>query len=108
MIEVHEYLTPDGKAPFSGWLKDLRDQKTRARILTRLARVRLGNFGDCKPLGDSVFELRMTFGPGYRLYFGREKEQVILLLCGGDKSTQERDIERAKAYWIDYRGKGDG
>ena len=98
MIEVREYLNPDGKAPFSIWLKNLRDQKTRARILTKLNRVRLGNFGDCKSLGDGVFELRMPFGPGYRMYFGREKNQVILLLLDGDKSTQEKDIERAKAY----------
>ena len=68
MIEISEYLTPDGKAPFSEWLKSLRDRQARARILTRLNRVRLGNFGDCKTLGDGVFELRMTFGPGYRVY----------------------------------------
>jgi len=67
--------------------------------------VRLGNFGDCKSLGDGVFELRMTFGPGYRVYFGREGEQVIVLLCGGDKSTQDKDIGRAKAAWTDYRSK---
>ncbi len=108
MIEVREYLTPDGKALFSEWRKGLRDRQARARILTRLNRVRLGNFGDCKPLGDGVFELRMTFGPGYRVYFGREGEQVVLLLCGGDKSTQSKDIERAKAAWIDYRSRDNG
>ena len=108
MIEIREYLSPDGKAPFSEWLKDLRDRQARARILTRFNRVRLGNFGDCKSLGDGVFELRMTFGPGYRVYFGREGEQVILLLCGGDKSTQDQDIEKAKAAWTDYRSKDNG
>ena len=108
MIEVREYLTPDGKAPFSEWHQGLRDRQARARVLTKLNRVRLGNFGDCKSLGDGVFELRMTFGPGYRVYFGREGEQVILLLCGGDKSTQSKDIERAKAAWVNYRSRDNG
>ncbi|MHB8455614.1 MAG: type II toxin-antitoxin system RelE/ParE family toxin [Acidiferrobacterales bacterium] len=85
MIEVHEYLNSDGKSAFLAWLKALRDRQARARILTRLNRVRLGNFGDCKPIGDGVFELRVMFGPGYRVYFGREGEQVILLRCGGNK-----------------------
>ena len=108
MIEVHEYLTPDGKAPFSEWLNGLRDRKARARIMTRLNRVRLGNFGDCRPLGDSVFELRMMFGPGYRVYFGREDGRVVLLLCGGDKRTQRKDLIKARAAWMDYRRKRDG
>jgi putative addiction module killer protein len=108
MLEVLEYLAPDGKAPFSEWLKGLRDRQARARILTRLNRVRLGNFGDCKPLGNGVFELRMAFGPGYRVYFGRKGEQEVLLLCGGDKSTQNKDIERAKAAWVDYRSRDNG
>lgn len=108
MIEVREYIAPNGTALFSEWLKDLRDQQTRARILTRLNRIRLGNFGNCKLLGDSLFELRMTFGPGYRVYYGREGERMILILCGGDKSTQDKDIERAKAAWTDYRSRDNG
>ncbi|MHB8348579.1 MAG: type II toxin-antitoxin system RelE/ParE family toxin [Acidiferrobacterales bacterium] len=108
MIEVHEYLTTDGKSPFSAWLKALRDRQARARILTRLNRVRLGNFGDCKPIGDGVFELRMMFGPGYRVYFGREGKQVILLLCGGDKGTQDQDIESSRSAWRDYRSRDHG
>ncbi len=105
MIEVREYIAPNGKALFSEWLKGLRDRQARARILTRINRVRLGNFGDCKSLGDGLFEFRMTFGPGYRVYFGRVDEQVILLLCGGDKSSQNKDIETARAAWIDYRSR---
>ena len=70
---------------------------------TRLNRVRLRNFGDCKPLGGGLFELRMMLGPGYRVYFGREREKVVLLLCGGHKNSQEKDIKIAQAAWADYR-----
>jgi len=70
--------------------------------------VRLGNFGDCKPVGDGVFELRMTFGAGYRVYYARRHDYFILLLGGGDKNTQTRDIEKAKATWADYRSRSDG
>jgi putative addiction module killer protein len=108
MPEVREYIARDGKAPFSHWLDALKDAKTRARIRTRLNRIRLGNFGDCKALGDGVFELRLAFGPGYRVYFGRDGEQVVLLLGGGDKSSQARDMEKAKAAWNDYRSKDRG
>ena len=89
-------------------MQGLKDRRARARILVRLNRVRLGNFGDSKSVGDGVFELRMSFGPGYRLYFGREGEAMVLLLCGGDKSTQSKDIARAKDYWADYRSGDDG
>lgn len=107
MPDIREYITLDGKAPFTEWLNELRDRQTRARIRTRLNRVRLGNFGDCKPVGEGVFELRMTFGAGYRVYYASEHEHLILLLGGGDKSTQARDIEKAKAAWADYRSRND-
>ena len=68
----------------------------QGRIVTRIDRVALGNFGDAKPVGDGVHELRMTFGPGYRVYFTRRGERIILLLCGGDKGSQARDVARAK------------
>ena len=108
MLDIREYLTPDGKAPFTEWLNGLRDRQTRARSRARLNRVRLGNFGDCKPVGEGVFELRMTFGAGYRVYYARGHEHLILLLGGGDKSTQARDIEKAKVAWADYRSRNDG
>lgn len=108
MIEIREYLTADGRSPFAEWLGDLRDQKVRARVMVRINRVRLGNFGDCKPVGGGVLELRMTFGPGYRVYLAREGRSVVLLLCGGDKGSQDRDIERARQHWNEYRSRDHG
>lgn len=81
---------------FDKWLAGIRDIPTRARIFHRFDHVRLGNFGDHKNLGDNLFELRFFFGPGYRVYYTIKGERVVLLLCGGDKSTQAKDIARAK------------
>jgi putative addiction module killer protein len=81
---------------FADWLTDLRDIAGRARIVKRLVRLADGQFGDAKPVGDGVHELRLFFGPGYRVYFVEEGGTVILLLAGGDKGSQSRDIERAK------------
>lgn len=100
---LREYRTSAGKIPFRDWLQSLCDVQTRAKIRVRLNRVRLGNFGDAKSVGDSVYELRIAYGPGYRVCFARSGTGVVLLLCGGDKSTQERDITTAKSYWHDYR-----
>jgi putative addiction module killer protein len=83
-------------AEFDGWLKSLRDPKAQARILARIVSAELGNFGDCKPAGEGVSEMRIDFGPGYRVYFSRQGETVYLLLAGGDKSTQTADIKRAQ------------
>jgi putative addiction module killer protein len=102
MIEIREYLTAEGRSPFAEWLEELGDKQVRARVLTRINRVRASNFGDCKPVGEGVWELRMTFGAGYRIYFAREGQTVVLLLCGGDKGSQNKDIDRAKRYWKDY------
>jgi len=99
---LKEYVTPDGKNPFRKWLHALRDVRARAKIRVRLNRVRLGNFGDAKAVGGGVLELRIPYGPGYRVYFARVGSTVVLLLCGGDKSSQKRDIEKAKEYWLDY------
>ena len=82
---------------FTQWLSGLRDAVTRRRIVARLDRVAGGNFGDCKPLGDGLFELRLFFGAGFRIYYALRRQQVVLLLTGGDKSTQGRDIEEARA-----------
>jgi putative addiction module killer protein len=99
---VQIFVRLNGKAPFETWMRSLRDKQTKARILTRIDRVRLGNFGDCESVGEGVYELRIHFGPGYRVYFGLQGAEIILLLCGGDKSTQTRDIEMAKAYWQEF------
>lgn len=81
---------------FSDWLKNLKDVKARARIVLRIRSAEHGNFGDCAPVGEGVSEMRLQFGPGYRLYFWQEDQQVYWLLAGGNKSSQKRDIERAK------------
>ena len=103
--EIRRYITQDGKIPFDEWLNSLRDTKAQVKIDLRLERVRLGNFGDCRSVGEGVFELRINYGPGYRVYFGQIGLTIILLLCGGDKKTQVRDIRTAKQYWIDYKRK---
>lgn len=97
------FESTDGNCPFEEWLDGLKDIKARAAIRARLARVRLGNFGDCKSVGDGVSELRVFFGPGYRVYFARVGKEVVVLLCGGDKSTQTKDISKAKKFWKEYR-----
>ena len=81
---------------FAKWLSGLRDAKAKARILARLESARLGNLGDTRALGGGVREMRVHVGPGYRVYFVQRRETVLLLLCGGDKSSQQRDIERAR------------
>ena len=97
------YVKADGSAPFNDWLEALKDRKARAIIRTRINRIRLGNLGDCKSVGDGVSELRIKFSAGYRIYFAREGDTIIILLSGGDKSSQNRDIKQAKQYWQDYK-----
>jgi putative addiction module killer protein len=89
MIEVRETMV------FTAWLERLRDKRARARIQTRIDRLRRGNIGDVKPVGAGVSELRIDYGPGYRLYFVQRGTTLVILLCGGDKRTQSRDIARA-------------
>ena len=101
-IELLEYLTDNDRNPFREWLEGLRDRQARARIRVRLNRIRLGNFGDCKSVGGGVSELRVPHGPGYRVYLGRKDNTVVILLFGGDKKTQSRDIALAQTYWADY------
>ncbi len=81
----------------------LRDQRAKARIRTRIARVRLGNLGNYEPVGNGVLELKISYGPGYRVYFGQVGVKLVILLCGGDKSSQAEDIRRAIEYWEDYK-----
>lgn len=101
-FEIRHYRTVDGRAPFVDWISDLRDKQARARILARLERLEAGNQGDAKFLRDGVSELRIDWGPGYRVYFGRDGLTVIVLLCGGDKRKQDADIRKAVTAWQDY------
>ena len=102
MKTIALYETEDGKRPFKHWLDSLRDKVTIARINARLGRIELGNFGDAKPVGNGVMELRLVFGSGYRIYYGLDDDKLVVLLMGGDKSTQEKDIKTAHNYWSDY------
>lgn len=102
VIEVRHYRTADGRDPVAEWLEGMRDRRALAAVLLRIGRLERGLFGDCKSVGDGVSELRIDIGPGYRLYFGRAGDQVILLLCGGDKRGQRGDIARAKRYWTEF------
>ena len=103
MIEIVRYQQEDGEEPYTEWFRRLRDAVAKASIGKRLRRVEAGNLGDCKPVGDGVSELRIDTGPGYRIYFGMRRTVMVILLCGGDKSSQHRDIERAKTFWADWK-----
>lgn len=105
MIEIRHYQSAEGEQPFTDWLHDLKDQQARARIRVRLDRLALGNFGDCEPVGGGVIELRIDWGPGYRVYCARLGQMIVLLLCGGDKRTQKKDIKRAKDYFEDFKNR---
>ena len=102
MIEVFRYQTEEGSEPMTDWLLSLRDKQAQAKIRVRLKRLEAGNFGDCDPVGDDVLELREHLGAGYRVYFGRHGQTVVILLCGGSKKSQATDIKTAKEYWHDW------
>lgn len=101
-MEILEYESPDGKSPFGDWFNDLPAQAA-ARITVALERMALGNFADTKGVGKGVLERRLDFGPGYRVYFAKDGDQIVILLAGGTKKRQEDDIEAAQARWEDYK-----
>jgi len=101
--EIVVFRAKDGGVPFEEWLDDLNDKRAVARVLARVARVRQGNLGDCKSVGEGVSELRVDYGPGYRIYFGQKGQTLVVLLCGGDKRAQDRDIRLAKQYWHEFQ-----
>ena len=102
-MELRRYLTASGRDTFGDWLAGLRDVRTRAKIVARIDRLAAGNFGDCKALRSGLFELRIDWGPGYRVYYSMVGKACVLLLCGGDKRKQASDIKRALEYLNDYR-----
>lgn len=105
-MEITIYETSSGKRPFDIWLNS-KERTTRAKILTRLDRLQLGNFGDCKCISNGLYELRIHYGPGLRIYYAKFNNMIILLLCGGDKGSQSRDINKAKEYLKDYQLNGE-
>jgi putative addiction module killer protein len=100
--EVRYYLAASGESPFSEWFAEL-DPVASAKIVRSLARMEQGNFSNVKSVGGGVLEYRIDFGPGYRIYFGRDGETIIILLTGGTKTRQQRDIDTAHAFWQDYK-----
>src|ERR1700744_2795645 len=99
--EAFYYRTAHGYCPCEEWIESFKDRKGSAKIRAKIARARAGNLGKCGTVGHGVLELKIDFGPGYLLYFGEHGNKIIILLCGGDKSTQEKDIKLAHTYWTD-------
>jgi len=108
MFEIQPYFTELGQVPFSEWFDALLDRKAKVAIAARLYRITQGNFGDCKAIQDGVWEIRVDIGPGYRAYYARDGKTVVLLLCAGDKKTQQRDIIRACDYWAEWKQRNIG
>ena len=102
-MEVRRYCSAAGSDEFGSWLASLGDPRAKAAVLVRVSRLALGNFGDCKPVGGGVLELRIDHGPGYRVYCARVGRQVVLLLGGGDKRRQARDIEVVRNRLTDFQ-----
>lgn len=103
MIEIRHYVNRAGKDVFDDWLTSLADARAQAKIAIRIDRLAAGNFGDCKSLRQGVSELRIAWGPGYRVYYAMTGRECVLLLCGGDKRKQSSDIARALEYLKDYK-----
>jgi putative addiction module killer protein len=101
-FDLYYYRTQDGRTPYRQWLETVADPVAFAAIQSRTDRLKRGLFGDCEPVGEGVWELRIDTGPGYRVYYARSGKQMVLLLCAGDKRKQTADIKRAKDFWRDY------
>jgi len=106
-MDVREYLTPKGDSPFGAWFDDL-DAQAAAKVAVALARIGGGNLSNVKGVGSGVFEFKIDFGPGYRIYFGKDGATIVILLAGGTKKRQQRDIEDAQARWQDYKDRKKG
>ena len=106
-MDVLEYLTPDGRSPFGAWFEEL-DPQAAAKVTIAVTRIGQGNLSNVKGVGAGAFEYRLNFGPGYRVYFGKDGETVVILLAGGTKKRQQADIETAQARWQDYKDRKKG
>jgi putative addiction module killer protein len=102
-MEILHYVTESNQDPYQEWLDGLRDRTARVVIQRRVDRLALGNFGDHKACRDGVWELRVDFGPGYRIYYSQSAKEIVLLLCGGSKRTQTSDVDQAINNWQDYQ-----
>jgi putative addiction module killer protein len=100
--EIRHYTDANGRDYFGDWWLGLRDDKAKKAVFRRIDSMAQGNFGDCKPLRNGVWELRIDVGPGYRVYYAKDGLAVVLLLCGGDKRKQDSDIDRACGFWSDW------
>ena len=101
--QILEYIDVQCESPYAKWLDSLKDVKGKALIISRVDRMELGNFGNSKAVGRGVMELKIQYGPGYRVYYAQEGKHIYLLLCGGDKRSQSKDIARAQQYWLEYK-----
>lgn len=102
MKSVVQYETENGDCPFADWFDGL-DSRAALKVRSAIARIEAGNMGDVKPVGEGVSERRLTYGPGYRIYFGQDGDRLVVLLVGGTKKRQQKDIEAAQAHWRDYK-----
>lgn len=103
MFEVLRYQRADGSEPFTEWLGSMRDKVGKVRIYSRLRQIEAGNWGDVSSVGSGISELRIHVGAGYRVYFGQHQKKLVIVLLGGDKSSQSEDVRRAKEYWLDWK-----
>jgi putative addiction module killer protein len=103
MIELIRYLDDADYCPLTEWLRSMKDKRARAQIEIRLQRLSAGNFGQCRTVRSGVMELKIDMGPGYRVYCARHGETLVILLCAGDKSSQDKDIDQAVAYWKHWK-----
>ncbi len=106
-FSINEYQTTDGHSPFSKWFDNL-NASAAAKVRVAIARIELGNFSNSKAVGSSVWEIKIDFGPGYRVYYGKDGDKIIILLAGGTKKRQQRDIEKAKELWLEFKKRKGG
>ncbi len=103
-LRILVYADSHGRAPFESWFREL-DVRAQAKVTVALDRLKRGNVSNVSGVGESVFELKLDWGPGYRLYFGRDGDRIVILLLGGTKKRQSRDIATAKSFWLDYKSR---